>query len=434
MDVLTNRRRTNRRGEDRRFLQRNRELEVARHMSLALFQHFKVDELVEKALTTALEVIGAEAGSVLLADPQSKALVFRHAIGEKAKLLQGTSFPWDQGLAGSVFKSGEPEIIRDARQDSRHFVEIDHTIGYETRDMIVLPLKRWEGEPIGVLEVINKREGRLDQDDLSILTIISAMAAVAIEQARLFEEAKLAEVVHRLGDIGHDVKNLLTPVKMGSGLLLNTLGDLFSAWPGISADQVEESHRVCKEVIEMMTDTGRRIEDRMREIADCVKGLSSPPQFEPCRVGDVVESVRKGLGFVAEQKGITLRLEGLDALPTIVADERRLYNLFFNLINNAIPEVKRGGSITVSGRMAPTNEAILIAVADTGKGMPPEIRESLFTARTISRKAGGTGLGTKIVKDVVDAHGGQISVESVQGKGTTFRIALPCQPAGLAMT
>jgi signal transduction histidine kinase len=66
--------------------------------------------------------------------------------------------------------------------------------------------------------------------------------------------------------------------------------------------------------------------------------------------------------------------------------------------------------------------------------MPPEIRESLFTARTISRKAGGTGLGTKIVKDVVDAHGGQISVESVQGKGTTFRIALPCQPAGLSMT
>ncbi|MES4785693.1 MAG: hypothetical protein C4294_07605, partial [Nitrospiraceae bacterium] len=68
-----------------------------------------------------------------------------------------------------------------------------------------LPLKRWEGRTIGVMELLNKREGRLNQDDLAILMIISAFTAIAIEQSWLFQEAKLAEVVRRLGDISHDV-------------------------------------------------------------------------------------------------------------------------------------------------------------------------------------------------------------------------------------
>jgi signal transduction histidine kinase len=67
---------------------------------------------------------------------------------------------------------------------------------------------------------------------------------------------------------------------------------------------------------------------------------------------------------------------------------------------------------------------MVISVVDTGNGMSPEVRDSLFTYRAISSKAGGTGLGTKIVKDVVDAHGGTISVESEEGKGTTFHITL----------
>jgi signal transduction histidine kinase len=112
-----------------------------------------------------------------------------------------------------------------------------------------------------------------------------------------------------------------------------------------------------------------------------------------------------------------------------MADERRLYNAFYNLVNNAIPEVSSGGSITIRGRAEP-DDTIHLAVMDTGRGMPPEVRDSLFTTRAISRKQGGTGLGTKIVKDVVDAHGGQISVESRVGVGTTFSICLPVRPRG----
>ncbi len=90
-----------------------------------------------------------------------------------------------------------------------------------------------------------------------------------------------------------------------------------------------------------------------------------------------------------------------------------------------LAEVSAGGSVSVFGKEDPPGVGILVAVADTGRGMPPEIVDNLFTTRARSRKAGGTGLGTKIIKDVVDAHRGRISVESRLGTGTTFYVFLP---------
>src|SRR5881409_994246 len=180
----------------------------------------------------------------------------------------------------------------------------------------------------------------------------------------------------------------------------------------------------------MLLDDARRIEDRVREIADCVKGLSTPPRFAPCRVADVVDNVLKPLRFLAEGKGVSIRTEGLESVPSLLADDRRLYNAFYNLVNNAIPEVPAGGSITVRGCVENPGGFVLLSVADTGKGMPPEIRDRLFTARAISSKKSGTGLGTKIIKDVVNAHHGQITVESAVGQGTTFHLRLPIEHPG----
>jgi signal transduction histidine kinase len=87
--------------------------------------------------------------------------------------------------------------------------------------------------------------------------------------------------------------------------------------------------------------------------------------------------------------------------------------------------VRPNGSITIKGCLQEDGKKILVSVIDTGKGMPPEVKDSLFTPQTVSRKPEGTGLGTKIVKDVVTAHGGQISVESKVGAGTSFHILLP---------
>jgi signal transduction histidine kinase len=424
LSSFPDRRQLGRRERDNWFYRRAKELEAALCISQALFEELGVDDLVEEVLRTALKVVDAEAGSILLANPDKKELVFRYIKG-KAKELIGTSIPWDQGLAGTVFLSGQPELIRDVKQDSRHLSDIDKLTGFVTRDLIVLPLKRWEGDPIGVLEVLNKREGCLDEEDAAVLTVVSAFAAMAIEQARLHEEAKLAVVVRLLGDITHDIKNLLMPVVTGGKLLENELKELFGFLAQPQNGKIMKSLALCEEVLDMIRNTNARLQHRMKEIADCVKGLSVPPQFAPCRLSDVVDNVVKTLRVLADERQISLSVEGLTSLPTIEGDERRLFNCFYNLVNNAIEEVPPGGSITIRSHGAPLGGMVLVSVADTGRGMPPEIRDSLFSARAISRKAGGTGLGTKIIKDVVDAHRGQITVQSQEGVGTTFFLHFP---------
>lgn len=405
----------------------DRELEAARLISEALFQHLSVEELVERSLKIALEVVNSQAGCVLLAKPETKELVFYHTIGKHAPEA-GTAFPWAQGIAGTVFATGDPIVIQDVKNDTRHLGKIDQHTGFHTHDIIALPLKRWEGHPIGVLEVMNKKGGQLDQEDVAILTIIASFTALSIEQARLFQEAKLAEVARIVGDIGHDVKNLLMPVLCGASLLKDEVNEVFADLPKIDPRKAKESHVMCQEVIAMLANNAKRIQERVKEIGDCVKGLTSPPKFSPCTIQHVVASVFDTLKLFAEGKGITLLHEGIQDLPEMQADEPRLFNAFYNLVNNAITEVPAGGSITIRGKINTKNHTLHLEVQDTGRGMPAEIRDSLFSSSAISHKPGGTGLGTKIVKDVVDAHHGNISVESEVGIGTTFNINLPLTP------
>jgi signal transduction histidine kinase len=402
--------------------QRERELDAARLLSESLFQQTRLHELVEQALRTALDVVQAEAGSVLLADSGLRQLVFHHSIG-KSPVPSGTRISWDYGIAGAVFHSAKAEIIPDVKHDGRHFPGIDLEVGFTTRDMITVPLKRWGGKPIGVLNVLNKRNHRFSENDLAILTILSALTSTAIEQTRLVEEAKRGEMLCLLGDIGHDIKNMLDPVVMGLGLLQDGIDEMY----GISEQEQKQATRdQCYQVIEIIRGSSRRLQERVHEMAECVRGISSEPQFAPCRLSSIVEGVLTTLGLLAAKNNIVLRADGLEDLPPIVGDERRLYNAVYNLVNNAIPEVSSGGSITVRGRAGASR--IVLSVSDTGGGMPPEVRDSLFTDRAISRKPGGMGLGTKIVKDAVEAHGGTITVESAIGVGTTFEIRLPIFP------
>jgi signal transduction histidine kinase len=418
------RRSARRRHEDLRLIKVERELEAARRITAVLFEQLEPDEVARRTLRTALEVVNAESGSILTAAPEARELVFRSSIGE-TQIETGTAIPWDVGIAGSVFSSGEPVIVDNVKQDKRHFGGIDDLKQHVTVDMIAVPLKRWDGKAIGVLEVLNKRSGRFEENDLSLLMIVAAISASSYERARLDEEAKLAEVAKLLGNISHDIKNLLTPVVCGAETLEFELEELFSRLSDQGKQEFDKRRRKCLNMIAGMDDTSRRIQDRVKEISDCIKGLSSPPRFLLCGINNVVSEVFDTLTTLAQQKGITLTSRGLQSLPKIMADEHRLFNAFYNLVNNAIPEVPPGGTITISGEEDPTGSGVLISVVDTGRGMPPEVRDSLFTAQAMSRKRFGTGLGTKIVKDVVDAHRGRISVKSEVGKGAAFHLFLP---------
>ncbi len=247
-------------------------------------------------------------------------------------------------------------------------------------------------------------------------------------KVQLEHEAKLAEVTRMLGDIGHEVKNMLMPVLNGVELLQDELDELFQRLPPPVREKAGTSQQICQEIIEMVTRSAQRIQNQVRDIADCVKGLTSPLQVGPCELEKVVETVFQTLHLVANKQGVKLETVDLEKLPQIQADEGRLFKAFYNLVNNAIAEMPHGGTVTVQGADDLMEAGLRVDVIDDGRGMPEEVLSSLFSSKVISRKAGGTGLGTKIVKDVVDAHGGHISVDSAVGKGTTFHLSLPYAP------
>lgn len=346
---------------------------------------------------------------------------------------RGRTFGPGVGLVGRAWAAGKPIWIPDVLVDpSFRRTKIAEKVGLH--GAFAFPVQKGN-EIYGVMEFFFRAVREPDQEVLDMVANLGIRLGLYIDrkrteeelrrtEARLVEEQRLAEVARVLGDIGHDLKNLLMPIMSGAQLLEEEVRDCFQKLPEPMLHSIKPSHDIAQELIEMIRGSSGRIHERVKEIADSVKGLSRPLQFAPCRVADVVAGVMDTLRVLADERQVALLTEALDDLPAIRADEQRLFNAFYNLVNNAIPEVPPGGSVTVQGNTEAAGTKIRISVIDTGKGMSPEVRDSLFTYRAISSKAGGTGLGTKIVKDVVDAHGGTISVESEEGKGTAFHITL----------
>lgn len=399
-----------------------------------------------KLLQAIGESLHWELGILWIVDEQATMLrrldLWHQPHVKAAEFLEDTrqrTFHRGIGLSGRVWASGEPAWIPDVVKDP-NFPRAPYAARAGLHSAFGFPIQAMS-QVQGVLEFFSHDIREPDPDLLQMVAEVGTKIGQYIErkraeealrdtEAKLQEEARLAEVARVLGDIGHDVKNMLMPLVTGAGLLQGELDECFGRLTDQEKGKISASRELSREVIELIQGSSRRLQDRMREIADSVKGLSTLPKFGPCRVADVVASVFQTLRLSAEQQSVALRTEGLEALPAIHADEGRLFNALYNLVNNAIPEVAAGGSVTVRGRVELDGKAVVVSVADTGRGMPSDVRESLFTYRAVSRKAGGTGLGTKIVKDVVDAHGGRIEVESEVGKGTTFHLTLPIEGPG----
>jgi anti-sigma regulatory factor (Ser/Thr protein kinase) len=176
---------------------RERQLHAVHRITAALCSHLRLEDLIQQTLLAAIETVNASAGSILLHDPQKNRLVFRYVVGPSSEItdrLTGREMPVDQGIAGTVFLSGQGMITADVASETRHYPEIDVATRYRTRSLITVPLKTREGRAIGLIQVLNRREGIFDAEDLEVLEILSGEAASAIENAHLHEQVLHAEV------------------------------------------------------------------------------------------------------------------------------------------------------------------------------------------------------------------------------------------------
>ena len=178
---------------------------------------------------------------------------------------------------------------------------------------------------------------------------------------------------------------------------------------------------------------------RMQRIVDELLDLSRiesghwQPRPQPVRVADVASEIFGRLGQTARDKGVILDTR-IDADATVIrADRTALEQIAFNLVENAIRYTSAGGHVTIETNRE--GRFIALSARDTGSGIPaghlPRIFERFYRADAgRSREAGGTGLGLAIVKHLVEAHGGTVGADSIEGQGTTIKVLFPDQPQG----
>ena len=170
-----------------------------------------------------------------------------------------------------------------------------------------------------------------------------------------------------------------------------------------------------------------RLKDLERMIQDMLTFVRGTPNArERILLGDLVREIAQVMEPQMAERGVSLRVESRASLTSLRGDRKALSGALLNLLENALQANSAGGEVGLDTVLE--DDRVLIRVRDSGPGMAPEVQERLFQPFFTTRSE-GTGLGLAIVRSVVDAHGGEITVQSAPGQGSTFCVRLPLYPA-----
>jgi signal transduction histidine kinase len=321
-------------------------------------------------------------------------------------LMRGLAVPVESSIAGWILLHGKPVIVDDPKSDPRFFAGVQAASRTPTLSLLGVPLVV-KNQVIGVLETINKIDGRFTEEDEEVLMTLGSQAAVAIENARLFTQSDLiAEMVHEL-------RTPLASLKAAIHLLRR---------PEISADD----HEDLVQTIQRETD---RLSGLTADFLDLARLESGRTQFDLAEVDvrELVNECIEATGSSVLEAGLTLETDMQEPLPHISGDPVRLNQVLMNLVSNAIKYNRQGGSITLAAWSEGGD--VYLCVRDTGPGIPedsiPHLFEKFYRVPGMKNVAEGTGLGLSIVYRIVQAHAGEITVTSEVGKGSQFTVRLP---------
>ncbi len=419
---------------------RNRQIAAVHMISRLLSSSLDLEDRLRDILNVALDAVGAGAGTIYLHRDADDMLVFRYVVGEKAAELVGHAMHAANGLAGAVFRSGISQITNRPQDAAEHDTAVEERTGFTTTSIVTVPIQYQPDRRVGVLQLLNKRGGQFDRNDLAVLEIVASVAAAAIETAHLAREAQSAAIAHAVGDLSHDIKNKVSPIALAVYTLRPDMDEMFAALDAITASVTPEHARrlhdatatvraTYGETFDIVTYQVDAVQEYTKLIADALKGTVSEPQLEPTDLAALIDDQLRELEATARNRGVTL-LRRLADVPPCRFDRFRIERAVYNLVSNAIPATPAGGSVTVAttlrrdGRF-PDGGFVAIEVCDTGHGLARDDLDRILRGDPRSTKPGGTGLGTRIVYNAVIAHRGALEGESREGAGTTFRIKLP---------
>jgi signal transduction histidine kinase len=378
-------------------------IEISRDLASTL----DLDTLLYRIVKAAADLSLAEEASILLYDEAKKELRFQAATNLDNPTIRGLSVPVDHSVAGWIVTNREALIISDVKNDQRHFGHINRVADIATQSILGVPLIN-KDKVIGALEVINKCQGQFDTDDQELLMILGAQAAVAIENARLFQQSDL------ISEFVHELRTPLASINTAAHLLDN---------PKVGDGQKGQL------ILAIQTETTRLSElaTSFLDIARLESGRTQL-QIQKCDLVNLLSECASLMQTQAQEMDIDLKAILPSESPAFQGDPDKIKQTILNLLSNAIKYNRPGGEIILAAENR--TEEVIITVKDSGIGIPEEHLPRLFTkfyrVPGSDQYAQGTGLGLTIVKRIVEAHGGEICVASLQGPVTSqFSIKKP---------
>ena len=388
-------------------------------------------EILSAVCETATRLLQLRSAAIALVQDEST-LSVRGSYGFGEGALGSGRLPRGEGLISQVIRSGQPALISDLHADSAQMAPLLHGLG--VRVILILPIRLRE-EIVGCFILADQTPRQFSADEMEIAALLASQAAIAVENARLYGELRQAyeelkatqeqlvqsEKVSALGEmaggIAHDFNNILAIVLGKTQLMLERYAD-----PQVREDLAvieEAAWRAAETVRRLQSFASIRVEEGRRSLD--LNAL----------VADAVALMRPRWKDEAEARGIRVEVvTDLGDIPRVLGNPADLQEVVTNLILNALEAMPQGGRITLTTRRL--DDAVELAVADTGIGIPEDIRRRVFDPFFTTRSPERTGLGLSVVHGIVARHKGEIEVQSEEGHGATFRVKLPAVPRDIS--
>jgi signal transduction histidine kinase len=384
------------------------ELATLNNAGQAITSTLDLDAVLKQALIEANAMIEAEGTAILLYDPDHDDLVFASAASPGAEQMVGMRVPCEGSIAGWAVVNKQPLLVRDVQDDPRFFSGVDDTTGLTTRSLIAVPLIYLD-RMVGVIEAANKARGSFNQHDLELLSALASPTAIAIENARLFEQ--LRERREQLRQLARQVvvaqeeerQRLSHELHDEAGQMLTALSIQLRLTQSDLPAGADELRSRLGEAAGLAEDTL----DMLRSIARDLR----PPALETAGLNSTLEGLCHNFAHWIQ---LSIHYDGAEVNGLSDAANISLYRFLQEALTNI---AKHAGATEVWISLDKQEDGISLSVKDDGKGFDPN---------GVQFKTGPQqGIGLVGMRERLELLGGRVEIEAAAGQGARLTAYLP---------
>jgi signal transduction histidine kinase/FixJ family two-component response regulator len=388
-------------------------------LSKAFMGMTNLQELLTEIVEVSCRETGADRASLMLFDEGTQSLTIQAAIGLPEEVIATTRIKVGEGIAGRVAEQREALVLDSSSPPGGELGRLMKQD--QISSAVCVPLTVRE-ELIGVLNLskLGSDESPFTAGSLELASVLAGQAAIAIKNARLFEEIQQAyEELKKLDELKSEFINVASHE-------LRTPLAILLGYAHLLDEQATDASRTYTQAI---IHSAMRLKNLVTDMLSLryLEAGEMELELQPVQIADTAQAVVQDLGFLIDDKGQSLTLSIPQDIPPIWADEGKLYLILSNLVSNAIKFTPQGGGIEISATA--TEDQLGVSVKDTGVGIATEEFTRLFdrfyqVGDSLRREHPGLGLGLSIVKELVELHQGQVWVESEVERGSTFSFTI----------